>query len=230
MTKLLDGKLIADTILREVGKETEKLESDSPAPRLALLRVGNKADDLYWEKHLKKAAADRHIETETFVFPWDIAKDDLLTNIKSICQREDVHGILPFLPFPLPDYMSWESEIRSLIPAEKDVDCVSLSANAQLYVKGRSPFSPSLAQAVVEVLKYYEIPLENTAVAVVEGDSAAGRALSLLLVEEKAVVTIVLAENQDMAATLQKNHIVISTLSKANFLTSEHISENQIVI
>lgn len=230
MIKLLEGKVVGDVILRELGKETEKIPSDEIHPKLVLLRVGNKGEDLFWEKHLKKACSNRNIETETVVFPWDIAKEEFLTNIKAICQRENVHGVLPFLPFTLPDYMSWESEIRGLIPPEKDVACTSLASNAHFYLNDFSGFIPPMAQAVVTVLKHYDVALAGATVAVVEGDSPAGKPLSALLLKEKSTVTICSCHSENLEEALSRCNIIITAAGKANFLTGEYVQQGQTIV
>lgn len=230
MTKQLEGKVVGDALLRELGKETEKIPSDEVHPKLIMLRVGNKGDDIFWEKSLKKAGSDRGIETETVVFPWDIAKEEFLANIKMICQRDNIHGVLPFLPFTLPDYMSWESEIRGLIPPEKDVACTSLTSNAHFYLNDFSGFLPPMAQAVVTVLKHHDVPLDGANVGVVEGDSPSGKPLSALLLKEKATVTICSCHSENLEEALSRCDIIITAADRANFLTQEYVREGQVIV
>lgn len=230
MAKLLDGKMVSDPILREISKETEKIPAEIPHPKLAIIRSGNKGDDINNEKSLKKAAADRGIETEVFVFPWDIAKDELLSNIRSIGAREDIHGVIPFLPFLLPDYMSWENEIRNSLPQEKDVACISRSTASRLYFADFSGFLPPASQAVIELLQYYEVPLEGRNVTIVDSSLRVGKPLSLLLLQENATVTLCSAKNENLAATTRRADIVIAALNEPRFLTVDYFSEGQVVI
>ncbi|MEG1478316.1 MAG: bifunctional 5,10-methylenetetrahydrofolate dehydrogenase/5,10-methenyltetrahydrofolate cyclohydrolase, partial [Clostridiales bacterium] len=232
MANILLGKPVVESMFLKLAQRCEDLKNNGGEnpPKLGMIRVGNKSDDLYYEKTIKKFAADVGVECEVFIFPWDITKDELLLSIKSIGERGDIHGILPFLPFPLPDYKSWEAEIKESIPMGKDVDCLSPQSVAALYVGENSVFAPSMPQAVMEVLKFYDIALSGKSVVIVGRSLLVGKPLTFLMLNENATVTVCHSKTENMPRVVQGADIVIASLNMPNFLTAEYFCENQIVI
>ena len=227
MAKILEGKVIADMILREASEKITVTESN---PKLALLKVGFKGDENPWEKTLTKTGSEWGIETELFTFPWDIAKEEFLVNLKEICARDDIHAVLPFLPFPLPDYMSWENEIRDIIPPDKDINCVSPVSAGKLQFNDFRGFIPAAAEGVMAVLKQQGVNIAGQKVAIISSLSEVEKSLSLLLLAENAIVTLLPPRADTFAEVLKCSDIIIVAAGEPSYFIGEYVTSGQMVI
>ena len=101
MAEILKGKPVADAIKEELTKKIEELKAKGISPKLGIIRVGERPDDLFYEGGAKKTCSAIGMECEVFEFPIDITQDKIEKAVSEIGTKKDVHGILMF--FPLPD-------------------------------------------------------------------------------------------------------------------------------
>lgn len=114
--QILKGAPVAAAIRDEIKKELEVCETK---PCLAIVRVGEKQEDLSYERSALKRMSGVGIETKLFVFPADISMDDFSAEFAAINDDPTIDGILLFRPLPA---QLNESQIVESIASEKDVD------------------------------------------------------------------------------------------------------------
>lgn len=114
--QILKGAPVAAAIRDEIKKELEGCETK---PCLAIVRVGEKQEDLSYERSALKRMSGVGIETKLFVFPADISMDDFSAKFAAINDDPTIDGILLFRP--LPSQLN-ESQIVESIAPEKDVE------------------------------------------------------------------------------------------------------------
>ena len=130
---------------------------------------------------------------------------------------------------PLPDHIDPE-EVQNLIDPEKDIDCMS-PINLEKVFEGHSTsFAPCTPKAVIELLKYYDIPLKGANVVVAGRSLVVGKPLAMLLLDENASVTICHSRTKDMPSITSKADIVVAAIGKAKFMGEEYFSEDNIVV
>ena len=117
-----------------------------------------------------------------------------------------------------------------LIPAEKDVDGMTIGSMASVYAGVGDGFVPCTAQAVAEMLNYYQIPVEGRRVAVVGRSLVIGRPVSLLLMRQNATVTMCHSRTAALPAVTQEADIVIAAVGHINAIRGEHLRAGQTVI
>lgn len=120
--QILKGAPVAAAIRDEIKKELEGYETK---PCLAIVRVGEKQEDLSYERSALKRMRGVGIETKLFVFPADISMDDFSAEFAAINDDPTIDGILLFRPLPA---QLNESQIVESIAPEKDVDGISSAA------------------------------------------------------------------------------------------------------
>ena len=101
---------------------------------------------------------------------------------------------------------------------------------AKVFAGDDSGFAPCTAEAVIQVLKHYEIPLEGKRVTVVGRSMVVGRPRSMLLVKENATVTICHTRTKDLPQTCRNGEILVAAAGKARMLNREYVGQDAVVI
>ncbi|MBB6217321.1 methylenetetrahydrofolate dehydrogenase (NADP+)/methenyltetrahydrofolate cyclohydrolase [Anaerosolibacter carboniphilus] len=223
----LDGKPVVQHLREDIKKRVALLEEDGNTPTMLIIRVGEREDDISYEKSILKNCEILGIRSFVKCLPVDVSQEDLIAVIEQANTNDDIHGIMLFRP--LPAHLDLEV-IRDVINPMKDIDCmnpVNLQKVLETNVKGIAPCTP---KAVVELLKYYNIPLEGANITMVGSSLVVGKPLGLLLIEEKATVTFCHIYTKDVAAFTTKADIVIVAIGKAKLIKDNYFNENTVVI
>ena len=102
--------------------------------------------------------------------------------------------------------------------------------SAGLLAEGRPRFVPSTAEAIVALLKFYDVPLEGARATIVGRSTVVGRPVALLLLQEHATVTIAHTKTADVAAATRGAEIVVVAVGRAGFLRGEMISKGATIV
>ncbi|MBU1171656.1 MAG: bifunctional 5,10-methylenetetrahydrofolate dehydrogenase/5,10-methenyltetrahydrofolate cyclohydrolase [Proteobacteria bacterium] len=188
MAERLTGKPVADAMKDDLAKRVEALKAKGKTPKLGIIRVGARPDDLFYEGGAKKTCTSIGMEFEVFEHPEKINETDLSKAIKTVGERKDIHGILMFAP--LPAHLDNE-KMKKLIPVEKDVDCLSpLSADA-LFAGKTTGFPPCTPTACMDMLAHYNVPVKGKKCVVIGQGPVVGKPVSYLLLKAGAEVTTI---------------------------------------
>ncbi|WP_349671069.1 bifunctional 5,10-methylenetetrahydrofolate dehydrogenase/5,10-methenyltetrahydrofolate cyclohydrolase [Lacrimispora sp.] len=221
----LKGAAVSAKIKEEV---TELLRERAGAvPKLAIVRVGERPDDMSYERGALKKMENFGLRAESFSFPADISNEDFQGEFKTINENPDIDGIL--LLRPLPKHIN-ERDIEHMINPEKDLDGISPENIARVFAGENDGFAPCTAEAVIEVLKANDISLSGKRVSVVGRSMVVGRPLSMLLLKENATVTICHTRTQELEKTCQKAEILIAAAGQAKMINSSYVGADAVVI
>lgn len=227
MATILKGKPVADKISEGLIKEVEELKAKGVTPKLAIVRVGASPDDLAYERGALGRSKKVGIETEVKELPEDITQDDFIKELKAVNDDPAVNGILVFRPFPK---QLDEEVIKYVIAPEKDIDCFSPINAAKLVEDDETGFAPCTAVSVIEILKYYEVPLEGKNAVILGRSMVIGKPAALLLLRENATVTICHSRTQDIAGVSKGGDILVAAIGRAKFATKDFVKEGGAVI
>lgn len=220
----LRGKKVSDGIKEYVSKELETL---SFVPKLAIVRVGENPDDMSYERSATKKLKSFGLDVASYVFPQDISDEDFKKAFKDINEDDEVTGIL--LLRPLPRTIN-EKDIENMIDPKKDLDGISPINIAKVFAGDTSGFSPCTAEAVIEVLKAYDIELTGKRVTVVGRSMVVGKPVSMLLLKENATVTMTHTRTADLKKTCSDAEIVIAAAGRAKMLNSDYCGQDAVMI
>ena len=220
----LRGKKVSDGIKEYVSKELETL---SFVPKLAIVRVGENPDDMSYERGATKKLKSFGLDVASYVFPQDISDEDFKKAFRDINEDDEVTGIL--LLRPLPRTIN-EKDIENMINPKKDLDGISPINIAKVFVGDTTGFSPCTAEAVIEVLKAYDIELTGKRVTVVGRSMVVGKPVSMLLLKENATVTMTHTRTVDLKKTCSDAEIVIAAAGRAKMLNSDYCGQNAVMI
>ena len=111
MGQIIKGKPVADAITAELVKDVEVLKSKDIEPKLKIVRVGAREDDLAYERGALSRMEKCGIKAEVLELPVDICQADFVKELKAVNDDPSVHGILLFRPLPKQlDMASWEKD------------------------------------------------------------------------------------------------------------------------
>ena len=220
----LRGKKVSDGIKEYVSKELETL---SFVPKLSIVRVGENPDDMSYERGATKKLKSFGLDVASYVFPQDISDEDFKKAFKDINEDDEVTGIL--LLRPLPRTIN-EKDIENMIDPKKDLDGISPINIAKVFAGDTSVFSPCTAEAVIEVLKAYDIELTGKRVTVVGRSMVVGKPVSMLLLKENATVTMTHTRTADLKKTCSDAEIVIAAAGRAKMLNSDYCGQDAVMI
>ena len=213
MAELLKGAPCAKA-LRERGT----------APCLAILRAGERGDDLAYERAALKRCAALGVETRTVLLSADVSREALLDALRVLNDDPAVHGILPLRPLP------HDAAVCAALMPEKDVDGVTAAAMAALYAGAENANAPCTAAACLELLKYYHIPLAGRRVLVIGRSLVIGKPAAMLLLRENATVTIAHSKSEELAALCREADVLLVAAGRAGLIGAEHVREGQTVL
>ena len=220
----LRGKKVSDGIKEYVSKELETL---SFVPKLAIVRVGENPDDMSYERSATKKLKSFGLDVASYVFPQDISDEDFKKAFKDINEDDEVTGIL--LLRPLPRTIN-EKDIENMIDPKKDLDGISPINIAKVFAGDTTGFSPCTAEAVIEVLKAYDIELTGKRVTVVGRSMVVGKPVSMLLLKENATVTMTHTRTVDLKKTCSDAEIVVAAAGCAKMLNSDYCGQDAVMI
>lgn len=220
----LRGKKVSDGIKEYVSKELETL---SFVPKLAIVRVGENPDDMSYERGATKKLKSFGLDVASYVFSQDISDEDFKKAFKDINEDDEVTGIL--LLRPLPRTIN-EKDIENMIDPKKDLDGISPINIAKVFAGDTTGFSPCTAEAVIEVLKAYDIELTGKRVTVIGRSMVVGKPVSMLLLKENATVTMTHTRTVDLKKTCSDAEIVIAAAGRAKMLNSDYCGQDAVMI
>jgi len=227
MAQVLKGMEVANGMKERLIAENADLIAKGVTPCLAVVRVGERQDDLAYERGALKRFEGLGIAVKVSVFSEDIGQADFETEFKKINEDSTVHGILLFRP--LPKSLD-ENAILKIIDPEKDMDCMCDTNIAKVFAGDESGYAPCTPEGVVELLKHFEVPLKGSKVVIVGRSMVVGKPLAMLLLKENATVTICHTRTADLAAECKAANILIAAAGKAKMITAEHVKEGTVVI
>ncbi|MGN1452154.1 MAG: bifunctional 5,10-methylenetetrahydrofolate dehydrogenase/5,10-methenyltetrahydrofolate cyclohydrolase, partial [Eubacteriales bacterium] len=196
-------------------------------PTLAVLRVGERADDLSYERGAAKRCASVGIELRREVLPADVSQEDLMNALEKLNADPSVHGILVFSPLPR---QLDEKAVRAALLPEKDVDGITDGSLAGVFTGSNRGFCPCTAEAAAEILDFYGVDCTGKRAAVVGRSLVVGKPAAMLLLRRNATVTICHTKTLDMPSVIKSSDIVIAAAGCMGMLGSEHLSPGQTVV
>jgi len=227
MGQVIKGKPVADAITQTIVKDVEILKAEGIEPKLKIVRVGAREDDLAYERGALGRMSKCGIIAEVLELPENIAQDDFVKALKEANDDESVHGILLFRPLPKQLNMD---DIKFVVDPIKDIDCMNPINAAKVFEGDKTGYPPCTSQACVEILDYYGIELKGKKVAVVGRSMVVGKPLAMLLLDKNATVTICHSRTNDLPRVCRDTEVVVAAVGKAEMVTGDFINEGAVVV
>ena len=227
MAEILKGKPVADAMIARMRETADALRNNGIEPTLCVVRVGERADDLSYEKGVKKRCAEVGVACRQVILPEDVSQADFEAAFEMVNRDPAVHGILLFRP--LPKHLDAE-RIRKLFDPKKDIDGWTDGSLAGVYANTDLGFAPCTAQAVIELLRFYGIDPKGKRATVIGRSLVIGRPVSMLLMHANATVTTCHTRTVDVPAIAREADILVCAAGVMRSVTPEFTNPDQIVV
>jgi len=230
MAQLLSGKEVCEALNANLIERANALKEKGINPTLAIVRVGEKKEDLSYETGATKRAALIGIDVVNFVLNEDCTKEELLAVLDKVNADEKIHGCLMFRPLPK-HLRAYTDEICNRLDPKKDVDSMTSLSNAGIY-ENRSDlgFPPCTAQACIEILDYYGYDYNGKRATVMGRSLVIGRPISMMLMHRNCTVTTIHTRTKDPMEYLPYSDLIICAAGVLNSVTGEMVRPGQTVI
>ncbi len=227
MATLLRGGPAAAALDAETARRAEALRQRGVAPTLAILRVGERPDDLSYEKGAMKRCGELGVGVKNVVLPAQVPSDIFFEELERLNKDAAVHGILMFRP--LPGHIDGEAARKALDPA-KDMDGCTDGSLAGVFTDTPLGYAPCTAQSALEILDYYGVELSGKRACVIGRSLVAGRPAAMLLMHRNATVTVCHTRTVDMPAIVREADVVVVCAGRMETIGKEYLRPGQTVI
>ena len=221
--RLIKGK---DVVAQMTEKLTDELAHIANKPCLAIIRVGEKPDDIAYERGAAKRMEKVGIECRHYVFDRSISDSEFREEFVKVNNDKSIDGIL--LLRPLPAHID-EKAVCDMIDPDKDIDCISPRNIQKVFVGDDSGYAPCTAEAVIKCIEYSGIDLCGKNAVVVGRSLVVGKPLSMLLLAKNATVTICHSRTRELPLVCSRADILVSCIGRAKMIDESYVKNGACV-
>jgi methylenetetrahydrofolate dehydrogenase (NADP+)/methenyltetrahydrofolate cyclohydrolase len=225
--KLLTGKEVAQKMDQDIQKDVQELKAKSVNPALRIMIVGVAEDSVFYANSAKKMAEKNGIVCEIEQLSGTMSQDEFVNILKQRNADKAIHGIIVMRPFPK---QIREDVVKYILSPEKDVDCFNPVNAGKIMAGDLTGFPPATPQAVMEILRFYQIPMSGKEAVVVGRSMVVGKPMSMLLLGENATVTVCHSKTQDLPGVCRRADILVAAIGKAKMITKDYIKPGATVM
>ena len=227
MAQILKGAPVVAAMNEANAARCAALKEKGITPTLAVVRVGAREDDLSYERGVMTRCGKVGVEVKQYLLPADAAQDDLLKVIAQINADPSIHGCLLFRPLPR---QFDDRTVRAALAPEKDIDGITDGSLAGVFTNTAIGYPPCTAQACLEILKYYSIPLSGRRAVVVGRSLVVGKPAAMMLDRENATVTICNSRTQDLPALCREADVLVVAMGRMGAIGGDCLRAGQVVV
>ncbi len=227
MAEIIDGKQLAKDIRAKVTDRVAKIKEDyGKVPHLVVILVGNNPASQSYVKRKKRDCERAGMKSTILHRDTDITEKELIELVEELNDDRDVHGIL--VQLPLPDHIN-ENIVINTIRQDKDVDGFHPLNIAAIHT-GEHGIVPATPKGVMTMLKTTGIDLVGQEAFVIGCSNIAGKPIAMLLLEEKATVTIAHSKTRDLKKHAKEADIIVAAAGVPNLVTPDMVKEGAVII
>lgn len=225
MAEILNGREVAAALDARTREAAEMLREGGTVPCLAIVRVGDAADDIAYERQAGRKAEKLGIHVRRVRLAAEAPQQELLGAIRALNSDSLVHGIL--LLRPLPPHVD-EDLVRNTLSPSKDVDGITDYSMSGLFTG--VGFQPCTAAACLAVLDHYGIDPAGRRATVIGRSQVVGKPVAMMLLARDATVTICHSRTADLAAEARRADILVAAMGRAGAVGADCMNEQQVIL
>jgi methylenetetrahydrofolate dehydrogenase (NADP+)/methenyltetrahydrofolate cyclohydrolase len=226
MNKVIDGKLIAAEMRKEIAADVQKLAERKIIPGLAVVLVGEDPASRVYVSMKEKACADTGIYSAEYKLSAATTEAELLKLIDELNNDVRIDGIL--VQLPLPKQIN-ESRVLEAISPSKDVDGFH-PYNVGRLVTGNPLFQPCTPYGVMKMLEFTGVELSGKHVVVVGRSNIVGKPVALMCLAKHATVTICHSRTANLIEEVRRADVVIAAVGRPEMIKGDWIKPGAVVI
>ncbi|MGV1035614.1 MAG: bifunctional methylenetetrahydrofolate dehydrogenase/methenyltetrahydrofolate cyclohydrolase [Candidatus Nanopelagicales bacterium] len=226
--QILNGKVAAAAVKAELAAQVEQLAAAGIRPGLGTVLVGEDPGSQAYVAGKHRDCAEVGICSIRVDLPTDADRDQVMSVIDALNADPDCTGYI--VQLPLPGHLDQQAVLEAMDP-DKDADGLH-PVNLGRLVLGAPGALPCTPRGIVELLRFYDIPIAGADVCIVGRGVTVGRPLGLLLTRrsENATVTLCHTGTRDLAEKTRQADIVVAAAGVAGLITGDMIKPGAAVL
>lgn len=224
---IIKGAEVALKIDEQTSARAAGLAAAGKPAKLAVIRMGEKPDDIYYERSAMKRAEKLGILTKSVVLSESASQEEAEAAAAECSDDASVSGIL--LLRPLCPHIDEDAVISRLDP-KKDVDGITPSSMAGVFMGRDDVFAPCTADACIRILEHYGIELAGKNVTVIGRSLVVGKPLAMLLLKKNATVTVCHTKTKNIEQVCAGADVLIAAAGRARMVNARYVSKGQTVV
>ena len=227
-SKVLSGLDTASSVYASFNDRIKVLSTKGVVPGLCVVLVGEDPASQIYVRTKSKKLKSLGLVSETIRLDADVTEQKLLSIIEDLNANSKFHGIL--VQMPLPKHINSQNVINSINPT-KDVDGFHPENVGWLSI-GKPRFIPCTPKGIMRIFSHYNIDLTGKDIVVIGRSNIVGRPMSILVSSNNAngTCTVCHSRTKNINDYSRNADIIISAIGVPNFLTSEMIKKDSIII
>jgi methylenetetrahydrofolate dehydrogenase (NADP+)/methenyltetrahydrofolate cyclohydrolase len=225
--KLLTGKEVAQKMDQDIQKDVQELKAKGVNPALRIMIVGEAGDSVFYANSAKKMAEKNGIVCEIEQLPAATSQEGFVSTLKQRNADKSIHGIIVMRPFPK---QISEDVVKHILAPEKDVDCFNPVNAGKIMAGDMTGFPPATPQAVMEILRFYQVPMSGKEAVVIGRSMVVGKPMAMLLLGENATVTVCHSRTRDLPGVCRRADVLVAAIGKAKMITKDYIKPGAAVL
>ncbi len=231
MTKLINGKEIAQNLRNQLKAEIDSLKSKiGKVPGLAVVQVGNVAASSVYVKAKTKSAKEVGIEVIDHHLSEETSEKELLQLVSKLNNQNNVNGIL--VQLPLPSNINEQVILDSIHP-DKDADGFHPLNVGKLSIASNNDENlliPCTPYGCLVMLKGLDINLIGMNAVVIGRSNIVGKPMAQLLLKESCTVTVAHSKTKNLENVCKNADIVVAAVGRPQMVKGSWIKKGAIVI
>ncbi len=231
MTKLINGKEIAQNLRNQLKAEIDSLKSKiGKVPGLAVVQVGNVAASSVYVKAKTKSAKEVGIDVIDHHLSQETSEKDLLELVYKLNNQDNVNGIL--VQLPLPSHINEQIILDSIHP-NKDADGFHPLNVGKLSIASNNDENlliPCTPYGCLIMLKGLDINLSGMNAVVIGRSNIVGKPMAQLLLKESCTVTVAHSKTKNLEEVCKSADIVVAAVGRPQMVKGSWIKKGAVVI
>lgn len=222
----LPGAPVAQKLRAQTAQHVATLRERGTQARLAVVLATDNESTAWYVRSIVAAAQAAGIDCRVLDLGARAGAEELQVTLRALAEDDSVHGII--LQTPLPPGIE-AAALAALIPPHKDLDGANPESLGRL-AAGLPAFAATTAQAAIELLEHYAVPLAGEHVTVIGRSTVVGKPLAQLLLQRDATVTMCHSRTSGLPQHTRNASVVVLAAGRAGLLRGDDIAEHCVVI
>lgn len=228
MTKLIDGKQVANDLKVQIASSVKKLIALGITPGIAVILVGEDPASQIYVRNKQRAAQQLGIDSEVINLPATTSEAKLLAKIAQLNANPAIDAIL--VQAPLPAHIN-EELVQSAIAPEKDVDGFHPQNVGALYNNAKRYYpQANTPRGIMTLLAEYMPDLVGKKALVIGRSILVGRPMMAMLNNANATVTLAHRHTQDLEQLIATADLIVVAVGEPHFLKMSAAKADAVVI
>lgn len=228
---ILDGKKTSESIKDKIAVEVKNLMAKgAKRPHLAAVLVGENGASMTYVNAKIKDCENVGFASSLVKLPETVSEKELLDEIASLNQNEDIDGYI--VQLPLPKHIN-EQKITQAIDPKKDVDGFHPESLGKM-VLGLPSYLPATPYGIVKLLEEYNIETSGKHCVILGRSHIVGSPMSILMAKNakmgNCTVTLTHSRTQNLSEITKQADIVIVALGIPEFLTADMVKDGVVIV